>query len=147
MNHAAARTVKVVTDGLLLDHGETEISPMPAPSATNARENAAATNAPAKTAAHDTPDPVSIAVSTAVTVDKGARPGDCRLCHLFNLHSRDESRTGGRRSRSVSNFRQLPLNSVVEKCDQNDDRDRNAEKPKQNSTAQSTLLVLRRPKS
>jgi hypothetical protein len=29
---------------------------------------------------------------------------------------------------------------VVEKRDQNDDRDRNAEKPKQNSTAQFTLL-------
>ena len=65
MNHAAASTVKVVTEGLLLDHGETEIRPMPAPSATNANENAAATNAPAKTAAHDTPDTVSIAVSTA----------------------------------------------------------------------------------
>src|SRR5580700_9039869 len=73
MNHAAASTVKVVTEGLLLDHGETETRPMPAPSATNAKENAAATNAPAKTAAHDTPDSVSIAVSTAVTVDKGAR--------------------------------------------------------------------------
>jgi hypothetical protein len=29
---------------------------------------------------------------------------------------------------------------VVEKRDQNDDRDRNAEKPKQNSAAQMTLL-------
>jgi hypothetical protein len=69
MNHAAASTVKVVTEGLLLDHGETETRPMPAPSATNAKENAAATNAPAKTAAHDTPD----TVSTAVTVAKGPR--------------------------------------------------------------------------
>jgi hypothetical protein len=68
MNYAAASTVKVVTEGLLLDHGETE-RPMPAPSATNAKENAAATNAPAKTAAHDTPD----TVSTAVTVAKGPR--------------------------------------------------------------------------
>ena len=33
--------------------------------------------------------------------------------------------------------------SVVEKRDQNDDRDRNAEKPKQNSTAQFTLLMMR----
>jgi hypothetical protein len=65
--------VNVVTEGLLLDHGDTETKPMPAPSATNAKENAAATNAPAKTAAHDTPETVSIAVSTAVTVDKGAR--------------------------------------------------------------------------
>src|ERR1700733_3141639 len=69
MNHTAASTVKVVTEGLLLDHGETETRPMPAPSATNAKENAAATNAPAKTAAHDTPD----TVSTAVTVAKGPR--------------------------------------------------------------------------
>ena len=73
MNHAAASTVNVVTEGLLLDHGETETRPMPAPSATSAKENAAATNAPAKTAAHDIPETVSIAVSTAVTVDKGAR--------------------------------------------------------------------------
>jgi hypothetical protein len=33
--------------------------------------------------------------------------------------------------------------SMVEKRDENDDRNRNAEKPKQNSTAQSTLLMLR----
>jgi hypothetical protein len=33
--------------------------------------------------------------------------------------------------------------SVIEKRDQNDDRDRNPEKPKQNSTAQDTLLMLR----
>src|ERR1700722_5642957 len=72
MNHAAASTVKVVTEGLLLDHGDTETKPMPAPSATSANENAAATNAPAKTAAHETPDTVST-VSTPVTVDKGAR--------------------------------------------------------------------------
>jgi hypothetical protein len=32
---------------------------------------------------------------------------------------------------------------MVEKRDQDDDRDRNAEKPKQNSTAQVTLLMLR----
>jgi hypothetical protein len=32
---------------------------------------------------------------------------------------------------------------VVQKRDQDDDRDRNAEKPKQNSTAQVTLLMLR----
>jgi hypothetical protein len=36
---------------------------------------------------------------------------------------------------------------VVEKRDQNDDRDRNAEKPKQNSTAQFTLLMMRGAKS
>src|SRR5580704_13763793 len=74
MNHAAASTVNVVTEGLLLDQGETEIRPMPAPSATSARENAAATKAPAKTAAHETPETASIAVSTAATLDKGVRP-------------------------------------------------------------------------
>ena len=103
MNHAAASTVNVVTDGLLLDHGDTETKPMPAPSATNAKENAAATNAPAKTAAHDTPETVSIAVSTAVTVDKGARAADCRLGHVFKprADTNDEpalghTRAGGR---------------------------------------------------
>src|ERR1700722_10461547 len=90
MNHAAASTVNVVTDGLLLDHGDTETKPMPAPSATNAKENAAATNAPAKTAAHDTPETVSIAVSTAVTVDKGARDETVACVISFNLHSQDE---------------------------------------------------------
>ena len=64
MNHAAASTVNVVTEGLLLDHGETETRPMPAPSATNAKENAAATKAPANTAAQDTPETASTAVST-----------------------------------------------------------------------------------
>jgi hypothetical protein len=100
MNHAAASTVNVVTEGLLLDHGETETKPMPAPSATNAKENAAATNAPAKTAAHDTPETVSIAVSTAVTVDKGARAVTV-ACVIFNLRvhetkSRDQRRGHGR---------------------------------------------------
>ena len=32
---------------------------------------------------------------------------------------------------------------MVKKRDEDDDRDRNAEKPKQNSTAQVTLLMLR----
>jgi hypothetical protein len=94
MNHAAASTVNVVTEGLLLDHGETETRPMPAPSATNAKENAAATNAPAKTAAHDTPDTVSIAVSTAVTVDKGARVVTvaCVMCSNLALRRNNETR-------------------------------------------------------
>src|SRR5271168_712211 len=90
MNHAPASTVNVVTEGLLLDHGETETRPMPAPSATSARENAAATNAPAKTAAHDTPETGSIAVSTAATVDKGARDETVAWVISFNLHSQDE---------------------------------------------------------
>jgi hypothetical protein len=60
---------------------------MPAPSATNANENAAATNAHAKTAAHDTPEMVSIAVSTAVTVDNGARDVTvaCVICSNLTL--------------------------------------------------------------
>jgi hypothetical protein len=144
MNHAAASTVNVVTEGLLLDHGETETKPMPAPSATNAKKNAAATNAPAKTAAHDTPETVSIAVSTAVTVDKGARDESVACVISFNLHSQDEVAKPAVSGRGrVSNFRRLLVNSVVEQRDQDDDRDRNAEKPKQNSTAQSTLLMLR----
>jgi hypothetical protein len=67
---------------------------MPAPSATNAKENAAATNAPAKTAAHDTPDTVSIAVSTAVTVDKGARVVTvaCVMCSNLALRRNNETR-------------------------------------------------------
>src|SRR5271168_3460429 len=89
MNHAAASTVNVVTEGLLLDHGDAETRPMPAPSATNAKENAAATNAPAKTAAHDTPDTVSIAVSTATTVDKGARVVTV-ACVISLISTRDE---------------------------------------------------------
>jgi hypothetical protein len=97
MNHAAASRVNVVTEGLL-DHGETETRPMPAPSATNANENAAATNAPAKTAVHDTPDTVSIAVSTAVTVDNGARVVTvaCVMCSNLTLtrtiNQRDKQR-------------------------------------------------------
>jgi hypothetical protein len=54
MSHAAAKTPKVVADTLWFDHGETEISPIPAPSAMRASENAEATTAPARTAAQDT---------------------------------------------------------------------------------------------
>jgi hypothetical protein len=54
MNHAAAKMPKVVTDALFVDQGDTETSPSPAPSASKASEKAAATNAPAKTAAHET---------------------------------------------------------------------------------------------
>jgi hypothetical protein len=38
------------------DHGETEDKPSPVPSASRMSDNAAATNAPAITAAQDTPD-------------------------------------------------------------------------------------------
>ena len=89
MNHAAASTVKVVTEGLLLDHGETETRPMPAPSATNAKENAAATNAPAKTAAHDTPETVSIAFDSR-HCRQGRTGCDSRVCHFSISASQDE---------------------------------------------------------
>jgi hypothetical protein len=69
MNHAAARTPNVVTEGLLVDQGETEMRPMPAPSATRANENAAATKAPAIAAPHETPEtPSSIATGTRTPV-------------------------------------------------------------------------------
>src|ERR1700733_3784138 len=93
MNHAAASTVNVVTEGLLLDHGETETRPIPAPSATNAKENAAATNAPAKTAAQETPETASVSGSTGVSVDKGARPATVAcVISLISAHE-TKSRT------------------------------------------------------
>ena len=91
MNQAAASTVKVVTEGLLLDQGETETKPIPAPSATNAKENAAATKAPAKTAAHETPETASTAASTAVTLDNGARAAIVACVILPISGSRNES--------------------------------------------------------
>src|SRR5277367_3341016 len=54
MNQAAARIPNVVTETLLLDHGETDTSPMPAPSISSARDSADATTAPAIIAPHDT---------------------------------------------------------------------------------------------
>src|SRR5579862_9601527 len=54
MNQAAARIPKVATETLLLDHGETDTRPMPAPSISNARDRADATTAPAIIAPHDT---------------------------------------------------------------------------------------------
>src|ERR1700689_4619118 len=98
MNHAAASTVKVVTEGLLLDHGETETRPIPAPSATNAKENAAATNAPAKTAAQDTPETVSVSGSTAVTVDKGKGPATvaCVISIISTHETKSRTRLAGR---------------------------------------------------
>src|ERR1700689_2484167 len=53
MNQAAARIPNVVTRTLLLDHGETDTRPMPAPSISNARDRADATTAPAIIAPHD----------------------------------------------------------------------------------------------
>src|SRR5271155_3018036 len=54
MNQAAARIPNVVTETLLLDHGETDTRPMPAPSISSARDKADATTAPAIIAPHDT---------------------------------------------------------------------------------------------
>jgi hypothetical protein len=93
MNHAAASTPKVVTDGLLLDQGETEMRPMPAPSATSAKANAEATNAPAIMAAHDTAE----TLSAGVAADNGARVSSVISVMTFESpRSRDE--TGSRRS-------------------------------------------------
>src|SRR5271170_3201931 len=54
MNQAAARIPNVVTETLLLDQGETDTRPMPAPSMSSARDRADATTAPAIIAPHDT---------------------------------------------------------------------------------------------
>src|SRR5271165_6128638 len=54
MNQAAARIPNVATETLLLDHGETDTRPMPAPSISSARDRADETAAPAMTAPHDT---------------------------------------------------------------------------------------------
>src|SRR5579863_4993326 len=54
MNQAAARIPKVATETLLFDQGETDTRPMPAPSISNARDRADATNAPAIMAPQDT---------------------------------------------------------------------------------------------
>jgi len=53
MSQTAAKSVNVVEDGLDDDHGETDESPMPAPSATKSNVMATAATAPAMTAAHD----------------------------------------------------------------------------------------------
>ena len=58
-DQAAARAPNVVTDGLLADQGETEMRPIPAPSATSASAKAEATNAPAMIAAHETAESIS----------------------------------------------------------------------------------------
>src|ERR1700723_2078728 len=110
MNHAATSTVNVVTEGLLLDHGDTETKPMPAPSATSAKENAAATNAPAKTAAQETPETVSVSGSTGVSVDKGARPATVACVISFISTRGRKSRPDCCRSQSASNLRRLLLN-------------------------------------
>jgi hypothetical protein len=60
----------VVTDAPLFDHGEIADSPRPIPSATNVTDKAAATNAPALTAAHDTAD-------TRASLGNAATPDDC----------------------------------------------------------------------
>jgi hypothetical protein len=54
MNQAAARMPNVVMEALLIDHGEIDPSPMPAPSIRRASDNADAATAPAMIAAHET---------------------------------------------------------------------------------------------
>ena len=61
------QSAKFVTDGLLADQGETEMRPIPAPSATSASAKAEATNAPAMIAAHETPEPISPDASKATS--------------------------------------------------------------------------------
>jgi hypothetical protein len=46
----------VEADAAIFDHGETEDKPIPVPRESRISDNAAATNAPAITAAQDTPD-------------------------------------------------------------------------------------------
>src|ERR1700761_8103176 len=72
MNHAAARTPNVVTDTLLLDHGETETRPMPAPSISSASDSAEATKAPAMTAGQDTAEKTASPPSSAAA--RNAKP-------------------------------------------------------------------------
>src|SRR5579872_7448520 len=61
------------------DHGDTAEKPMPVPSASSASDSAAATNAPAKTAAHDTPDEcASFFSSVPVEADDDAGSGSMR---------------------------------------------------------------------
>jgi hypothetical protein len=52
----AVITVNVVADTPLFGQADTEARPNPDPSAASTREAAAATNAPAKIAGHDTAD-------------------------------------------------------------------------------------------
>jgi hypothetical protein len=56
ISHTMAAVPTVEVDAPTLDHGDTEEKPNPAPSASRISDNAAVTNAPAITAAHDTPD-------------------------------------------------------------------------------------------
>jgi hypothetical protein len=51
-----AALLMVEADAPTFDHGETEDKPIPVPNASRISDNAAATNAPAITAAQDTPD-------------------------------------------------------------------------------------------
>src|ERR1700722_3047685 len=54
MNQAAARIPNAVTETLVVDHGDTDTRPMPAPSISSARDRADATTAPATMAPQDT---------------------------------------------------------------------------------------------
>jgi hypothetical protein len=56
MSQRMAAVPTAEADAPLFDHGETEDKPRPVPSASRMSESAAATNAPAITAAQETPD-------------------------------------------------------------------------------------------
>ena len=72
MNHAAARTPKVVAP-TLLDHGEIETSPIPAPRVSSASANAEATSAPAMIADQDTAESSSADSASVESVNATAR--------------------------------------------------------------------------
>lgn len=55
-NQMIAPALIAVADAPAFAHGEIAENPIPVPSASNINDNAAATDAPAITAAHETPD-------------------------------------------------------------------------------------------
>jgi hypothetical protein len=147
MNHAAASTVIMWSpEGLLLDRGRDQTSAAPAPPT------------PRKTLRRQTRPrkrpPTGYARAVSITVNRELSPSTRGLrvatlaSVIFNLrvHGTKSVTTAGH-SRAESDFRVGERSCgellVVEKRDQDDDRYRHTEKPKQNSTAQSTLLMLR----
>src|ERR1700722_1367367 len=56
INQTIAPASSVAADAPAFDHGDTEERPRPVPNARRMSDSAAATTAPPKTAAHDTPD-------------------------------------------------------------------------------------------
>ena len=67
ISHMAASRVNVVAEGLAGDHGETDESPMPVPSATSSSVTATAVRAPPMIAAQDTAEEDRGASSSTTT--------------------------------------------------------------------------------